>query len=90
MSKPKPLLPYAEAALVLVSLATVAGFWRLFDSGAFFWRLTAMAVALFSDGAYAVLIGRAGALLSRKKVRLVSRLSGGCLIGGGLWLALRK
>jgi homoserine/homoserine lactone efflux protein len=52
--------------------------------------LTAMAVALVSDGAYAVLTGRAGALLSRKKVRLVSRLSGGCLIGGGIWLALMR
>jgi threonine/homoserine/homoserine lactone efflux protein len=51
--------------------------------------VTAMAVALVSDGAYALLIGRAGALLSRKRVRLVSRLSGGFLIGGGIWLALR-
>jgi homoserine/homoserine lactone efflux protein len=52
--------------------------------------LTAMAVALVSDGAYAVLTGRAGALLSRSRVRLVSRLSGGFLIGGGLWLALTR
>src|SRR3954468_1616601 len=51
---------------------------------------TAMAVALVSDGAYAVLTGRAGALLSRKRVRLVSRLSGTFLIGGGLWLALTR
>jgi threonine/homoserine/homoserine lactone efflux protein len=52
--------------------------------------LTAMAVALVSDGAYAVLTGRAGALLTRKRVRLVSRLSGTFLIGGGLWLALTR
>jgi homoserine/homoserine lactone efflux protein len=52
--------------------------------------ITAMVVAVFSDGAYAVLTGRAGALLSRNKVRLVSRLSGGCLIGGGIWLALSR
>jgi threonine/homoserine/homoserine lactone efflux protein len=52
--------------------------------------VTAMVVALFSDGAYAVLVGRAGALLSRRKVRWASRLGGGFLIGGGLWLALRK
>jgi homoserine/homoserine lactone efflux protein len=51
--------------------------------------VSAMAVALVSDGAYALLIGRAGALLSKKRVRLVSRLSGGFLIGGGIWLALR-
>lgn len=52
--------------------------------------LTAMAVALVSDGAYAVLTGRAGALLNRTKVRLVSRLGGGLLIGGGVWLALSR
>jgi homoserine/homoserine lactone efflux protein len=52
--------------------------------------VTAMAVAFVSDGAYAVLTGRAGALLSRRRVRLVSRLSGGFLIGGGLWLALSR
>jgi homoserine/homoserine lactone efflux protein len=52
--------------------------------------VTAMAVALVSDGGYAVLTGRAGAVLSRKRVRLVSRLSGGFLIGGGVWLALTR
>jgi threonine/homoserine/homoserine lactone efflux protein len=52
--------------------------------------LTAMAVALVSDGAYAVVTGRAGSFLSRRKVKLVSRLSGGCLIGGGIWLALTR
>lgn len=52
--------------------------------------VTAMAVALISDGGYAVLTGRAGALLSRSRVRLVSRLSGGFLIGGGIWLALNR
>ena len=49
-----------------------------------------MAVALISDGAYAVLTGGAGSLLSRNRVRLVSRLGGGFLIGGGLWLALTR
>jgi homoserine/homoserine lactone efflux protein len=52
--------------------------------------VTAMAVALVSDGAYAVLTGRAGAFLSKKRIRLVSRLSGGFLIGGGIWLALTR
>jgi len=52
--------------------------------------VTAMAIALLSDGAYAVLTGRAGAFLSQRRVRLVSRLSGACLIGGGLWLALTR
>ena len=52
--------------------------------------VTAMAVALLSDGAYAVVTGRAGALLTKKRIRLVSRLSGGFLIGGGIWLALTR
>ena len=52
--------------------------------------VTAMIVALISDGAYAVLTGRAGALLSRRRVKLVSRLSGVCLVGSGLWLALTR
>lgn len=51
---------------------------------------TAMAVALVSDGAYAVLTGRAGSFLSRKKAKLASRISGACLIGGGIWLALTR
>ena len=52
--------------------------------------VTAMAVALVSDGAYAVLTGRAGIFLSKKRIRLVSRLSGTFLIGGGIWLALTR
>jgi homoserine/homoserine lactone efflux protein len=52
--------------------------------------VTAMAVATVSDGAYAVLTGRAGKLLSRTRIRLVSRLGGGFLIGGGIWLALTR
>jgi threonine/homoserine/homoserine lactone efflux protein len=52
--------------------------------------VTAMIVAVFSDGAYAVLTGRAGHWLSRKRIRLVSRVSGGFLIGGGIWLALTR
>ena len=52
--------------------------------------LTAMAMALVTDGAYAVLTGRAGRLLTRARVRLVSRISGGCLIGGGIWLAFSR
>ena len=55
-----------------------------------FLGVTAMVIAVFSDGAYAVLTGRAGRWLSSKRVRLVSRLGGGCLIGGGLWLALTR
>jgi homoserine/homoserine lactone efflux protein len=52
--------------------------------------LTAMAAAAISDGGYAILAGRAGRLLSRRRVLLVSRVSGVCLIGGGAWLALAR
>jgi homoserine/homoserine lactone efflux protein len=52
--------------------------------------VTAMAVAMVSDGAYAVLTGRAGTLIARRHVRLLSKASGLCLIGGGLWLAFTR
>ena len=52
--------------------------------------LTAMATATLTDGAYAVLTGRAGVMLTRHRVRIVSRVSGACLIGGGVWLALTR
>lgn len=52
--------------------------------------LTAMFVALVSDGAYAVLTGRAGSWLSKKRIKLVARLSGAFLVGGGVWLALTR
>jgi threonine/homoserine/homoserine lactone efflux protein len=52
--------------------------------------VTAMATAAIFDSAYAVLTGRARALLSPPRVRLVSRVSGGFLIGGGVWLALAR
>ena len=63
--------------------------------GVYVWQVvllgvTAMATAAISDGAYAVLAGGAGRLLSRQRVRLVSRVSGLCLIGGGAWLALTR
>ncbi|HZX86825.1 MAG TPA: LysE family translocator [Reyranella sp.] len=52
--------------------------------------LTAMLVAAVSDSVYALAAGRAGRALSAKRVRLLSRASGGFLIGGGLWLAFSR
>ncbi len=52
--------------------------------------LTAMAAAALTDGAYALILGRAGARLSAARVRIVSRFGGLCLIGGGTWLALQR
>jgi len=52
--------------------------------------VTAMVTAGIFDSAYAVVAGRARTLLSAQRVRLVSRISGGFLIGGGVWLALAR
>jgi homoserine/homoserine lactone efflux protein len=52
--------------------------------------VTALAVAALGDSAYALLSGRAGRLLVRHRARLISRLSGGFLIGGGVWLAFAR
>jgi homoserine/homoserine lactone efflux protein len=52
--------------------------------------LTAMLFAAVSDSTYALAAGRAGRALSAKRVWLMSRLSGGFLIGGGLWLAFSR
>ena len=52
--------------------------------------LTAMLFAAVSDSAYALASGRAGRVLSARRVRLLSRVSGGFLIGGGVWLALSR
>ncbi|HWL05330.1 MAG TPA: LysE family translocator [Xanthobacteraceae bacterium] len=52
--------------------------------------VTAMAVAAVFDSAYAVLAARARGVLSTRGQRLVSRLSGGALIAGGVGLALTR
>jgi len=49
-----------------------------------------MVVATIFDGCYAILAGSAGSLLSRKRIRIVERIAGTCLIGGGVWLALSR
>jgi threonine/homoserine/homoserine lactone efflux protein len=50
--------------------------------------VTFMVVAGLTDGIYALLAGRIRALFSKRRTRLVSRVSGGFMIGGGIWLAL--
>jgi homoserine/homoserine lactone efflux protein len=52
--------------------------------------VTALVFAAFSDSAYAIVAGRAGKALSARRVKLLSRISGGFLIGGGLWLAFSR
>jgi len=52
--------------------------------------ITFMVFASVTDALYALLAGRARALLSERRTRLLSRVSGGFMIGGGLWLALSR
>ncbi|MET0221518.1 MAG: LysE family translocator, partial [Tardiphaga sp.] len=52
--------------------------------------VTFMVIAGLTDGAYALLAGRARKLFSARRTRLVSRISGSFMIGGGLWLALTR
>ncbi|MEM9222953.1 MAG: LysE family translocator [Pseudomonadota bacterium] len=49
-----------------------------------------MVVATIFDGAYALAAGRAGRLLTRARLRVVERLSGGFLVMGGIGLALTR
>jgi len=51
---------------------------------------TALVVAAVSDSVYAALIGGAGRRISQPQIKWLSRLSGGCVIGGGFWLALSR
>ena len=50
--------------------------------------LTFMAIAGLTDAIYALLAGRARLFFSARRTRLLSRISGGFMIGGGIWLAL--
>ena len=52
--------------------------------------VTALVFAAISDSAYALVASRAGRMLSASRVRLLSRISGGFLIGGGVWLAFSR
>jgi len=52
--------------------------------------VTFMVIAGITDGLYALLAGRARSFFSARRTRLVSRVSGGFMIGGGIWLALTR
>ncbi len=49
-----------------------------------------MVVASLFDAVYAVLAGRAGSLLSRPRVRLLERITGGLMVMGGTALAFAR
>ena len=50
--------------------------------------VTFMVIAGLTDAIYALAAGRARRFFSAQRTRLVSRVSGGFMIGGGIWLAL--
>src|SRR6195952_2360566 len=52
--------------------------------------VTFMVIAGITDALYALLAGRARLFFSARRTRLLSRLSGGFMIGGGIWLALTR
>lgn len=84
MSNPKALLMFGAFIPQFVDPKSDYG-WQVVLLG-----LTAMAVATTFDSLYAILTGRARELLTPERVKLISRLSGGFLIGGGIWLALAR
>jgi threonine/homoserine/homoserine lactone efflux protein len=47
-------------------------------------------IAGLTDAVYASLAGRARLFFSVRRTRLMSRISGGFMIGGGIWLALTR
>ena len=51
---------------------------------------TAMLFAAVSDSAYAIVGGRAAKALTAGRMKMLSRVSGSFLIGGGLWLAFSR
>jgi threonine/homoserine/homoserine lactone efflux protein len=52
--------------------------------------VTFMATVAVTDAIYALLAGRVRLLFSARRTRLVSRISGAFMIGGGIWLVLAR
>ncbi|MCK1421037.1 LysE family translocator [Bradyrhizobium sp. 180] len=51
---------------------------------------TFMVTAVMTDALYAIAAGRARKFFSARRTRMMSRISGGFMIGGGIWLALTR
>ena len=49
-----------------------------------------VAIATICDSLYALAAGKARGMLARNKIRVLERISGTLLIGGGLWLAFTR
>ena len=51
---------------------------------------TFMITGAITDSIYAIVAGRARKFFSARRTRLLSRISGGFMVGGGIWLALTR
>ena len=51
---------------------------------------TFMVTGAVTDSIYAILAGRARRFFSARRTKMLSRVSGGLMIGGGIWLALTR
>ncbi len=83
-SNPKALLFFGAFIPPFVDPAGSA-FWQTVLLGGTF-----MVTAAIFDSLYALAAGRAGGMLARHRVRLLEKIAGSLLIGGGVWLATRK
>jgi len=84
LANPKALLFFGAFIPQFVDPAGNA-FWQTIFLG-----LTFMAVAAIFDSVYAIAAGGARGWLTRSRVKAVERVSGLCMIGGGVWLALAR
>ncbi len=84
LSNPKALLFFGAFIPHFVDPAGNA-FWQTVFLG-----LTFMAVAGVLDSGYALAAGGARRWLTRSRVKTLERVSGLCMIGGGVWLALSR
>ncbi len=83
MSNPKMLVlfgalipPFIPAGADVVRMTLILG-------------TTSMVIAAIGDTAYALAAGRAGAWLSRKRIRAIEIISGSFLMGGAAWMVLK-
>jgi len=83
-SNPKALLFFGAFIPQFVDPAGNAAWQTMLLGGIF------MLTAAVGDSLYAFAAGGAGAKLTKARVKLAERISGTCLIGGGLWLALSR
>ncbi len=83
-SNPKALLMFGALIPQFVSLDQNASVQTVLLG------VTFIVVAAITDSIYAVLAGGAGRALTRTRIRMLERISGGLLIFGGVWLALSR